>query len=188
KWLAVLNFLLAGFIVYTMNNIAMYYFNNEATAADDSLYAVRVVASSNREEDQAQKEQVAKTVQQYMVQGLYKEPIEVTAKQLYKTLKENYPQLTMEISVGQHLIPPKLVDNRLYPQQKRASIVIKLGNGRGENWFCSVFPQTCEPELSDEDIEHIEEDDEVDLDDVDKKQEREWLFKRLWQYFNKDEE
>lgn len=174
KWLAVLNFLLAGFIVYTMNSIAMYYFHNEAAAADDSLYAVRVVASSNREEDQEQKEQIAKAVQQYMVQGLYKEPIEIAAEQLYKTLAKNYPQIPTQISVGQHIIPPKLVDNQLYPQQKRASIVIKLGNGRGDNWFCSVFPQTCEPEFDDD-------------NDDDKKQEREWLFKRLWRYFNKEE-
>ncbi len=26
------------------------------------------------------------------------------------------------------------------------SIVVKIGDARGDNWWCSIFPSICEPE------------------------------------------
>lgn len=168
KWMAVLNFILASFIVYNLNSIVNQYFTSEVEATVP--YVVRVVANSNSEADQQLKKKVATEVSAHIeTEKLYNESLQDSARSLYNYMNLTYPQIAMEVSVGQHLIPPKLVDNRLYPQAEKPSIVIKLGNGRGDNWFCSVFPHTCEPEL------------EEDKEDEEDEEPIKWYFMTLWE-------
>jgi len=37
------------------------------------------------------------------------------------------------------------------------SIVVKIGNARGDNWWCSIFPSICEPDKNEEPEEEKEE-------------------------------
>lgn len=171
KLLAILNFLLASFIVYTMNSIVVYYVNEKAAAELESPYVVRVVANSNSEEDQQLKQEVVSVVQRSM-QQLHNEPMELAAAKIYTVLEKNYPQTPVQIAIGPQMIPPKIVDNRLYPQQQRHAIVVKLGSGRGDNWFCAVFPNTCEPEFDEKEQQEEPEKEE--------KPERQWLLLQLW--------
>lgn len=178
KWLAILNFLLASFIVYTLNSIVVYYVNEKAVAEQlESPYVVRVVANSNSEEDQQLKQEVVSVVQRSM-QQLHNEPMELTAANIYTLLEKNYPQIPVQIAIGPQMIPPKIVDNRLYPQQQRNAIVVKLGSGRGDNWFCAVFPNTCEPEFDEK--EQKEEQEEQEEPEQEEKSERQWLLLQVW--------
>ena len=171
KWLTVLNFLLATYIVYTMNSIVVSYFTSEAAAQEEAPFSIRIVANSNKEQDQQQKDIVAEGIYSLIEsKQLYNITLEEAAQEIYSFTEINYPHITKEISVGQHIIPPKLVDNRLYPQEKKPSIVVTLGSGRGDNWFCTVFPHTCEPEFEEEEAEEQTEEEQ-----------REWLIHILWE-------
>lgn len=68
KWLAILNFLLASFIIYSLNSVVVYYFADELKHEQAAPYVVRVVANSNLPQDLAEKEQLAKEVERQMQQ------------------------------------------------------------------------------------------------------------------------
>ena len=73
------------------------------------------------------------------------EQILLLKQEIEVEIKENYPQLDTQVVLGDNLFPPKRKDAVLYPQNLYHSIVVKIGDARGDNWWCSVFPSICEP-------------------------------------------
>jgi len=86
----------------------------------------------------------------------------LTLKQQIETkLSENYPQMDTQVVVGDNLFPPKRQGAILYPQNVYQSIVVKIGDARGDNWWCSIFPSICEPEKEEVKVEEPEEKEQV---------------------------
>ena len=175
KWLAIIQFFLAAFIIYSATNLLAQLLDTPTANAnaEEEAYSIRVVANSNREDDQLQKEQVAASIYTHIQsEKLYNESVQLAAASIYNFIVENYPQIPIELSYGQQLIPPKYIENRLYPQGKQQAIVIKLGSGRGDNWFCTIFPNVCtEPEYEEEQKDQEEQEE----------QPIEWFFLRFFQ-------
>ncbi|MFY0518348.1 stage II sporulation protein R [Lysinibacillus sp. UGB7] len=117
-------------------------------------FRIRVIANSNTASDQLAKEQLVKELKPYFKQVAATNAVDseqfVTLKQqIEEELKENYPQVRTQVVLGDNLFPPKRQDARFYPQNVYHSIVVKIGDGRGDNWWCSIFPSICEPEKED---------------------------------------
>ncbi|WP_249649288.1 stage II sporulation protein R, partial [Lysinibacillus sp. D4B2_S17] len=55
-------------------------------------------------------------------------------QQIETELNENYPQMYTQVVVGDNLFPPKRQGAVLYPQNVYHSIVVKIGDARGDNW------------------------------------------------------
>ena len=176
KWIAILQCVIAAIIIYNVTFILNEYLNNRVVA--EPSYSIRVVANSNTVEDQQLKEEVATSIYSHIqAQKLYNEPLSSSAGEIYNLISTNYPQIPFQLSFGEQIIPPKLVDNQLYPQKMQQAIIVKIGAGRGDNWFCTVFPGAC---LRDQ--EHEDEEEESEEEPV------KWLFLEFFKHKPKDED
>lgn len=114
-------------------------------------FRIRVIANSNTTNDQLEKEQLVKDLKPYLLQvgattDVDNDSIATLKKNIEAQLKENYPQLHTQVVLGDNLFPPKRQEAMFYPQNMYHSIVVKIGDARGDNWWCSIFPSICEPE------------------------------------------
>ncbi len=116
-------------------------------------FRIRVIANSNTTQDQLKKEQLIKNLKPYFKQVVANtgaktvdnEQILLLKQEIEAEINENYPQLHTQVILGDNLFPPKRKDAVLYPQNLYHSIVVKIGDARGDNWWCSVFPSICDP-------------------------------------------
>ncbi|WP_107942036.1 stage II sporulation protein R [Metasolibacillus fluoroglycofenilyticus] len=104
----------------------------------------RVVANSNLQQDQTVKEEIVQAALPMFEQMASTQETELALIDLQQLLEKNYSQYDVHIVVGDNLIPPKYEYNTFYPQNFYQSVVLTIGQARGDNWFCSVFPKTCE--------------------------------------------
>lgn len=142
-------------------------FAKEATIQEQEKdFRIRVIANSNTAQDQYEKEQLVEELKPYFMQvvtaGVAGNEQLLTLKQQIETkLSENYPQMDTQVVVGDNLFPPKRQGAVLYPQNVYHSIVVKIGDARGDNWWCSIFPSICEPEKEEVKAEEPEEEEQV---------------------------
>ncbi len=130
-------------------------------------FRIRVIANSNTTQDQLEKEQLVQNLKPYFKQVVASagaktvdnEQILSFKKEIEAEIKNNYPQLHTQVVIGDNLFPPKRHNAVLYPQNLYQSIVVKIGDARGDNWWCSIFPSICEPD-KDEQKEEIKEEKE----------------------------
>ena len=58
-------------------------------------------------------------------------------------MKEQGLQQTVKVEFGKAEFPTKLYGQFLYPAGEYEAIVITLGEGKGANWWCVLFPPLC---------------------------------------------
>lgn len=103
----------------------------------------RVIANSSTNADQLIKYEVVETIQTYLQNTPeFSEDIH-SVENMYQEIQKTYPQLKITYKFGDNLIPPKWVSGQFYPQKVYYSVNFIIGQGRGENWFCAVFPTLC---------------------------------------------
>lgn len=142
-------------------------FAKEATNQEQEKdFRIRVIANSNTAQDQHEKEQLVEELKPYFMQVVTagvagNEQIQTLKQQIETELSKNYPQIDTQVVVGDNLFPPKRQGAVLYPQNVYHSIVVKIGDARGDNWWCSIFPSICEPEKEEVKAEEPEEEEQV---------------------------
>lgn len=133
---------------------------------EDAL-RIRVIANSNSEYDQEIKNEV-KQVIQYKMYNLLKDTkgvddarniinnnLKSIDSEVNKVLKSKNYELGYNINYGLNYFPSKEYKGVIYEDGYYESLVITLGSGEGDNWWCVLFPPLCllEAETSD-DVEY----------------------------------
>lgn len=124
----------------------------------------RVIASSNELEDQKIKKEIARNIFQVLKPTENFHKIEQTRSYLQKqlptfteivekTLEENQIEKSFHINYGKNYFPEKEYENEIYEEGEYESLVITLGEGEGDNFWCVLFPPICFIE-EDENIEY----------------------------------
>lgn len=126
----------------------------EKLIPDDAI-RLRVIPNSNSDYDQEMKLKVRDLVQQEMQQLLQNTKGSEEARQKIlldlpkieddvKSLlaKEKY-SLGYEVSFGQHYFPEKQYKGVTYNAGMYESLLVTLGSGKGDNWWCVLFPPLC---------------------------------------------
>lgn len=135
---------------------------DEEILIPDQAIRFRVIANSNSVEDQSQKlkvkEQVEKEVYQ-LIQGAnnvsdVRSLIEENMDTIDHIVSEY--QLPYQISYGNNYFPSKYYKGVLYPAGNYESLVITLGEGMGNNFWCVLFPPLCLIENTQEDISDVD--------------------------------
>lgn len=134
----------------------------------DEAIRFRVVAQSNTKEDQETKILI-KEIFEKKLNEILKESksIEETRKILKSnktsfdnliktTLLTNKINTSYKINFGLNYFPEKKYKGVTYKEGYYESLVITLGSGNGENWWCVLFPPLCLMEGNSEDIDDIE--------------------------------
>ena len=130
---------------------------------EDSI-RIRVVANSNNIEDQLLKLKVKEKVEKNLYTNLKDVKDIKTAR---TTIKNSIPELenlvssttndnNFRINYGTNYFPEKELNGISYKKGNYESLVINLGESKGNNWWCVLFPPLCMIEASENDTDNVE--------------------------------
>ena len=121
---------------------------DEFIIPDDAI-RFRVIANSNNFEDQITKVEIKNNVENI----LKKEMLFVNNKDQAQTiLQKNIPEIKnminnynidYDIKYGNNYFPEKKYKGVTYKEGNYESLVVTLGTGKGDNWWCLMFPPLC---------------------------------------------
>lgn len=115
----------------------------------------RVIANSNEEKDQFIKKQIVKNLKQDL-QDIKFVPKDINESRqkiknhipsfkdsIEKTLKELKETTNYKVEYGTNYFPQKEYQGIVYEAGEYESLVITIGDGFGENFWCVLFPPLC---------------------------------------------
>src|SRR5699024_11760051 len=129
------------------------------------------------EEDQRIKLKVRDEVNQYITElvktiddidearRLISKNVPETEEIVASTLKKENEQVTYSVDYRNDVsFPDKTYGKYFYPAGEYEAVLITLGEGLGENWWCVLFPPLCFLDFSDEVTTVAETDEEIEDD------------------------
>lgn len=134
----------------------------------DEAIRIRVIANSNSFEDQTIKKTVKENLEQEIgeilndandieeARKIIKDHMNDIDNNIMQTLVNNNYNSKYEINYGYNWFPNKKYKGITYEEGYYESIVITLGQGSGDNWWCILFPPLCSLETDQSDLEDIE--------------------------------
>lgn len=134
--------------------LAFSYKNSQSNIKiPDSAIRFRVLANSNSPRDQKIKEEVRDRIQEELYDILSKstsiedarEKINNDMLNLNNIMKEEMEnkEYSYDIDYGMHYFPEKVYKGVKYDEGYYESLLITLGKGEGNNWWCVLFPPLC---------------------------------------------
>ncbi|HWQ79979.1 MAG TPA: stage II sporulation protein R, partial [Anaerovoracaceae bacterium] len=131
----------------------------ETMAQELAVFQVSGAAVMNRPEDEGGQARVSLDLEQsrkYIQENLTE--IEATAERI---IQENGYQYPVKAELGVKWIPQKTYGNVIFPSGNYEALNVTIGEGKGQNWWCVLFPPLCligaEPADDDELAEEAQE-------------------------------
>ncbi len=147
------------YIILILAIISMFYVFNKSEAEESIIpneaIRFRIIANSNSVYDQNIKIQLRNVVQNKIFEllegvddinttrNIMKDNIDVLDKLVKDTLNNLNYDKDYKINYGYNYFPKKKYKGIVYKEGKYESLVITLGNGDGDNWWCVLFPPLC---------------------------------------------
>lgn len=128
----------------------------------------RVIANSNDLKDQQEKKKIAKTLGNNITKLLKNQN---SLQETRTTLKKNINTFTttvqeemkndnydnnVEVNYGMNYFPEKTYKGVKYKEGEYESLVVTLGKGEGNNFWCVLFPPLCLLEAEEKDTNEVE--------------------------------
>ena len=129
---------------------------------------VRVIANSNDNKDIEEKELLKEEIQPKIynllkdvtsieeARNIIKSNLSNIDVEVKKSLKKQNSNQKYEINYGLNYFPEKNFKGVTYEEGYYESLVITLGEGKGDNWWCVLFPPLCMLEFDEVERSHIE--------------------------------
>ncbi len=150
-------------IIFVANDL-----NKEEVIIPKESIRFRVIANSDSKEDQDLKIKVKDNLNKDILSLLnnknsleevrksIKEGMPLLENTINKTLKENNSNIDYNINYGENYFPVKEYKNVVYQDGNYESLVVKLGKGEGQNFWCVLFPPLCliDEDEKEQDIEY----------------------------------
>ncbi|MBE3571091.1 MAG: stage II sporulation protein R [Bacillales bacterium] len=149
-------------LILSMGTIFSLYIPKQETAAEetvvipDQAIRLRILANSDKPEDQAVKRKIRDEVNAHI--NLWVKDL-TSISQARKVIKSKLPEIqniasrvmeeegihqSVKVEYGKHIsFPTKLYGQYLYPAGEYEAILITLGEGKGANWWCVLYPPLC---------------------------------------------
>lgn len=124
------------------------YITKKNLIPEDAI-RVRVIANSNSKEDQNLKLEVKDELDKYLYSELKNvkgvENADKKIKQIIPNVDNIVSKYTSNynINYGMNYFPRKEYKSVIYEEGEYKSLVVTLGNGLGDNWWCVLFPPLC---------------------------------------------
>lgn len=131
------------------------WMTSSAAEVDGDTLRFRVIANSNSDRDQELKQEILTDIQPLLLQIAYSENqtnlVEVE-EAIFKKASAIASANGETVEFGRELalFPPKLVGASLFPQNYYDAYVLTIGSGKGDNFWCALFPNACYPEQKEE--------------------------------------
>ena len=146
--------LLFGIVALSLGIVFAVRENKTSTTNADFL-RVHIRANSNSEEDQAVKYKVKEKVVEFLSPRLAdcknkEESIEVTSNNLNQiidianaVLKDNGFDYSCDALICIEKFPTRSYGDLVLDEGYYDALILKLGTGSGNNWWCVMFPPLC---------------------------------------------
>ena len=118
----------------------------------EDIIRFRVIANSNSREDIIMKEKVVKELSGVLfidsqnvddVKNNIYSNLENIDHKIDKLFKKNNYNKKYNILYGLNEFPKKVFMNKIYDGGLHESLVIEIGEGKGDNYFCILYPSLC---------------------------------------------
>ena len=127
--------------------------NEETVKIPDSAIRFRVLANSNSPRDQKIKEEIRDSRQKTLYDLLKSITSIREARKVINNNMENFNSIldqmmknvgySYTIDYGMHSFPEKQYKGVTYKAGNYESLLVTLGEGQGDNWWCVLFPPLC---------------------------------------------
>ena len=129
----------------------LYLFSKDDSRIFDDSIRFRVIANSNSEEDIKMKELVVKELSS----TLFKENslegtrsniisnISQIEKRIDRVFDNNNYDKTYNVIYGMNEFPEKIYNGVVYEKGLYESLVVEIGDGSGNNYWCFLYPSLC---------------------------------------------
>ena len=143
-------------------------YNKQENTIPKEAIRFRVVANSNTIYDQNIKLRLKNVIQNEILdltkdaktieatRKILKNNVNNLDKLVKKTLKDFNYDKDYTIKYGLNHFPKKIFKGVKYSEGDYESLVITLGDGQGDNWWCVLFPPFCLSEVEDTNNSDIE--------------------------------
>ena len=151
-----MSILLFSFVFITISSYAI----SVSTDLSNNFFRLHILANSDSEEDQALKLKVRDNIIEYMetltYDGLSKEEV-VTLTQNHlddfkkiaeETIKKEGFDYKVSLKIDNFYFPTKVYGNISLPAGYYDGLKIEIGEAKGQNWWCSLFPPLCFVDIS----------------------------------------
>lgn len=128
----------------------------------------RVIANSNDLKDQQEKKRIAKTLGNNITKLLknqnslqetrttLKKNINTFTTTIQEEMKNDNYDNNVEVNYGMNYFPEKTYKGVKYKEGEYESLVVTLGKGEGNNFWCVLFPPLCLLEAEEDDTNEVE--------------------------------
>lgn len=144
-------------IILTMLTSILIYneFKNNEVIIPDAAIRLRVIPNSNSSLDQSMKNKVKKYLEKntYVTLSNVTDIEEARTKindslsnldiNINKIFKDNKYNMEYTVDFGYNYFPEKKYRGLKYEEGYYESLVITIGEGKGDNWWCVLFPNLC---------------------------------------------
>ncbi len=153
-------------------------FANDPEAIPEDSIRLRILANSNSPADQLVKRNIRDAINEQMMMWVQ----DIDSLEDARTLTESrLPELeaivdseledagideAFEVSFEEVNFPTKLYGNYLYPAGEYEAVLVSLGDGQGDNWWCVLFPPLCFLDFANGDaVAHEEEGEDPEVEE-----------------------
>ena len=155
----------------------IYILNSYLTAQEaymdgirDEIIRFHVRANSDSEEDQALKLKVRDKIlkeTKYLLKesksidetrSIMKNNLDNIKYIAQKVLEDEGENYNVNVTFGIERFPTRKYGNLVFPAGEYEALVVEIGEGKGQNWWCVMFPPLCFVDITNGTPAHVEED------------------------------
>ena len=145
------------FLLLAVLSIYLVYLkvNADTIVIPDSAIRLRVIPNSNSVEDQSMKEKIkiyledsvynllgsTETVDE--ARNIIKKEIPNVEKNVQSIFDSNNYNMKFKVNFGYNYFPVKEYKGITYDSGYYESLVVSIGEAKGDNWWCVLFPPLC---------------------------------------------
>ena len=140
-------------------------FNNKCQDLRDNILRLHIIANSDDQNDQAIKLKVRDNLLN-VSDGLYnnisskQDAITVTSENLKllksaaeETIKKEGANYPVDVTIGKAYFNTRKYENFTLPAGEYEAVKVLIGNAKGKNWWCVMFPSMCIPAASEHSLD-----------------------------------
>jgi len=134
--------------LFILTLIILFNYKEEYVIPNDSI-RFRILANSNSIEDQLLKTKIKNKIKNQIFDNMNNitsfDEASKKVKLNINSIKKIINQYTSnyDINYGDNYFPKKEYRGVKYPEGNYKSLVITLGEGLGDNWWCVLYPPLC---------------------------------------------
>ncbi len=141
------------FILMLLLVVSVYKKSNDSVKIPDSAIRFRILANSNSPRDQKIKEDIRDKMQKELYSLLQNSKSIDDSRKIINSNMSNFDEILKDsmkdieysysIDYGMHYFPSKAYKGITYDEGNYESLLVTLGSGKGDNWWCVLFPPLC---------------------------------------------